>query len=112
MLEQLRVLTDQLQGSSMEQLVADLATTVVSMLLVGPLLREGSRARPVGVFLCGALAALCSPLTSLKPERVPLSCFLAMDDLQHELSRMNTLAGITVKFRVKRKEEWICWTSQ
>jgi hypothetical protein len=42
---------------SVEQLVADLATTAVSMLLLGPLLREGSRAWPVGVFLCGALAA-------------------------------------------------------
>jgi hypothetical protein len=40
----------------MEQLVEDLATTVVSMLLVEPLLLEGLRDRPVGWFMCGALA--------------------------------------------------------
>lgn len=44
---------------------------------------------------------LCSAPTSLKPERMPLSCFLAVDNLEHEVPRMDTLAGITIKFRFK-----------
>jgi hypothetical protein len=34
---------------------------------------------------------------SLKPERTLLSCFFAVDDLEHEVSRMDTLADITIK---------------
>jgi hypothetical protein len=44
---------------------------------------------------------LCGATDKSELDRTPLSFFLAMDDLEHEVSMMGALPGITIKSRVE-----------